>query len=372
MLYEGTARTGRRTKDLVKKLRPGDVAIIDHAELDRVSAESLVASGVEVVLDAKSSTSGRYPNLGPLILAIAGVQLVDELGEAVFERVKDGQRVTVDHGTISAAGEVIATGRVRTVKNIEDDLAAARAGLDDELSRFAKNTLDYLEREKGILIGDVEVPALSTPIAGRPVLVVVRGYDYKEDLRALHAYIGSVRPAIIAVDGGADAVIEEGGCPDVIVGDMDSVSDDALKSGAELIVHAYSDGRAPGMERLESLGLEAVTFPVGATSEDAALLLAYENGAEIIVAVGTHANLIEFLDKGRDGMASTFLVRLKVGDRLVDAKGVSKLWRASVRPSELLVLVAAALAAAAVAVMVSPLRRILALLAIKLRAVIGL
>lgn len=372
MLYEGPARLGRRTKELVKRLRRGDIAVIDHADLDRVSAESLVETGVEIVVNAQPSITGRYPNLGPLVLAVAGVQLVDTVGEDIFELVKDGQPLKVERGVISSRDRYIADGRVRTVKNIEEELEAARAGLDGEITRFAQNTLEYLQAETGILTDGVEVPHVSTVIHGRPVLVVVRGYDYKEDLAALRAYVQEVRPVVIAVDGGADALLDEGMCPDLIVGDMDSISDAALTCGAELIVHAYADGAAPGLERLKAMGLDAVGFPVGATSEDAALLLAYESGAELIVAVGTHANLIEFLDKGRQGMASTFLVRLKVGDRLVDAKGVSRLWRATARPRDLLLLAAAALAAISVAVMMSPLRGFVLLLGIKLRAVFGL
>lgn len=373
MRYEGPARLGRRTKELVKRLKPGDVAVIDHADLDRVSAESVVETGVEIVVNTQPSTTGRYPNLGPLVLAIAGVHLVDDVGPEVFDRLKDGSPVKVDHGSVfDHHGRLVGQGRVRTVRNIEEDLESAKEGLEGELTRFAQNTLEYLEREKGLLSDEVPVPATSASITGRPVLVVVRGYDYKEDLGALRAYIREVRPAVIAVDGGADAILAEGVCPDVIVGDMDSVSDEALTCGAELIVHAYPDGRCPGMERLREMGLEAVQFPISATSEDAALLLAYENGAEIIVAVGTHANLVEFLDKGREGMASTFLVRLKIGERLVDAKGVNKLWRATVRPTELFVLVAAALVAIGVAVMISPIRTLVVLAAIKLRAVVGL
>jgi uncharacterized membrane-anchored protein len=166
-------------------------------------------------------------------------------------------------------------------------------------------------------------------VSGQHALVVVRGEHYKDDLQLLRAYITDFRPTIIAVDGGADAILAMGIRPDVILGDMDSITDEALQSGARLIVHAYArrSGEAPGLKRVEELGLKAETFAVPGTSEDAALLLAYENNAELIVAVGTHSNLEDFLDKGRAGMASTFLVRLKVGSRLVDARGVARLYQ---------------------------------------------
>ena len=184
--------------------------------------------------------------------------------------------------------------------------------------------------------------------------MVVRGYHYREDLAALRPYIREYRPVMVGVDGGADALIESGYTPHVIVGDMDSVSDGALRCGAELVVHAYRDGRAPGLDRLHRLGLEGIVFPAAGTSEDIAMLLADEGGASLIVAVGTHATLMEFLDKGRSGMASTFLTRLRVGSKLVDAKGVSRLYRSRISLSSLLWLVLATLVTLAVAIVLAP------------------
>ena len=143
--------------------------------------------------------------------------------------------------------------------------------------------------------------------------MVVRGLDYKHDLRALRAYIREYRPVLIAVDGGADALIDDGRTPDIIIGDFDSLSPVALHCGAELVHHVHPDGRAPGIERLATAGVSFERFVAEGTSEDAALLLAFEAGAELIVAVGTHATMVEFLDKGRRGMASTFLTRLRLG-----------------------------------------------------------
>jgi uncharacterized membrane-anchored protein len=161
------------------------------------------------------------------------------------------------------------------------------------------------------------------------VLVVVRGHDYKKDLSTLRGYIQEFRPALIGVDGGADALLEVGLKPDLILGDMDSVTNEALTSGAEIVVHAYPDGRAPGCERLVDAGLKHTVVPAAGTSEDVAMLMAYEKGAALIVSVGAHFNLIEFLDRKRGGMSSTFLTRLRIGERLVDAKGVSRLYNPS-------------------------------------------
>jgi uncharacterized membrane-anchored protein len=192
------------------------------------------------------------------------------------------------------------------------------------------------------------------------VLIVVRGYHYKEDLVALRPYIREYRPILVGVDGGADALLEMRLKPDMIVGDMDSVSDAALQSGAELVVHAYRDGRAPGLERLERMGLHAIAFPATGTSEDVAMLLADDKGAELIVAVGTHATLVEFLDKGRAGMASTFLTRLRVGGKLIDAKGVSRLYRSRIPIWMLGLLLLAGITAVLMTVLTTPTGQVLA------------
>jgi uncharacterized membrane-anchored protein len=373
MKYRGTARLDKRTKDLVKRLGRDDVAIIDHVDMDRVSAEGLLETGVEVVVNASRSISGAYPNLGPLILARAGVQILDAVGPEVFELVKEGNSVEVAGEELLVDGRVVVTGQRLTVSSIEAAMEEAKSGLGDQLDRFARNTLEFLEREKALLTEGAGVPRTRTVLSGRHVLVVVRGYDYREDLRTLTSYIREVRPVLIGVDGGADAIREAGFVPDIIVGDMDSVSDEALTSGAELIAHAYPDGTCPAMERITALGQDAIAWSIGATSEDLALLLAYESGADLIVAVGTHANLVEYLDKGRKGMASTFLVRLKVGPRLVDAKGVSKLYRTSVRPMDLMLLAGAAVVAVSVIITISPMARsMLELVLLRMRAWIGI
>ncbi|SNT60105.1 Uncharacterized membrane-anchored protein [Asanoa hainanensis] len=349
----GTARLDRRTKRLVGRLRPGDVAVIDHVDLDRVAADSLVAVGVTAVLNAKPSISGRYPNLGPEVLVKAGIPLVDDLGEGVFQSLREGETVRIDGNTLLVNGEPIAHGTRQDTDTVAKAMADAREGLSVQLEAFAANTMEYLKQERDLLLDGVGVPEIETTIAGRHCLIVVRGYEYKDDLDVLRPYIREFKPVLIGVDGGADALVEAGYTPDMIIGDMDSVTDDVLRCGAEVIVHAYPDGRAPGLARVHQLGLSALTFPAAATSEDVAMLLADEKGATLIVAVGTHNNLVEFLDKGRGGMASTFLTRLKVGGKVVDAKGVSRLYRQSISGSSLLLLVLSALSAMASAVAVS-------------------
>jgi len=341
----GVVRADKRTKNLTKRLRPGDIAVIDHRDIDRVSAEALVACEPLAVVNVAASISGRYPNLGPQILVDAEVPLIDRADPDLFTNVREGERLRVEGSALYRGDELIAKGQLLTEDDVATAMDDARAGLSVQLEAFAANTMEYLRRERELLIDGVGVPDLITKIEGRHVLIVVRGYHFKEDLVTLRPYIREYRPIMIGVDGGADALLEAGYRPDIIVGDMDSVSDAALRSGAELVVHAYRDGRAPGMERVRELGLSAVQFPATGTSEDVAMLLADDKSAELIVAVGTHATLVEFLDKGRSGMASTFLTRLRVGGKLVDAKGVSRLYRNRVSTLQVSMLIVAGLVA---------------------------
>ncbi|WP_432482142.1 putative cytokinetic ring protein SteA [Kineococcus esterisolvens] len=351
---QGTARVDRRTKTLTKRLRPGEIAVIDHLDLDRVSAEALVACGPAAVVNASASTSGRYPNLGPEILVEAGVPVLDAVGPEVMTAVAEGVRLQLAGDELRSGAEVVARGRRLTPQLVAADMEAARAGLSLQLEAFAANTMEYLRRERDLLLDGVGVPDVRTPLEGRHVLIVVRGYHYKEDLVTLRSYVREYKPVLIGVDGGADAVLEAGWKPDMIVGDMDSVSDAALRCGAEVVVHAYRDGRAPGLERVRALGIDAVVFPATGTSEDVAMLLADDKGATLIAAVGTHVTLVEFLDKGRAGMASTFLTRLRVGGKLVDAKGVSRLYRSRVSDRQVLLLVLAGVLALVAALAVTP------------------
>ena len=352
----GTVRLDHRTKNLTKRLKPGEIAVIDHLDLDRVSAEALVACQAGAVVNVRPSVSGRYPNLGPDIIVRAGIPLIDDVGPDLFSAVKEGERLRVDGTTLyrDGTGEAVGVGIRHDEETLAKLMSAAREGLSAQLEAFAANTMEFLKRERELLLDGVGVPEIRTDLDGRHALIVVRGYDYKEDLATLRPYSREYDPVLIGVDGGADALVEAGLKPDLIVGDMDSVSDPALASGAELVVHAYRDGRAPGLGRLERMGLSGVPFAATGTSEDIAMLLADDKGASLIVAVGTHATLVEFLDKGRSGMASTFLTRLRVGSKLVDAKGVSRLYHSSVPTWMLAVLIVAGITAVVAAMYSTP------------------
>jgi uncharacterized membrane-anchored protein len=369
----GHAKLDRRTKNLVKRLTADDIAIIDHTDLDRVSAEELVESGVRVVVNVAPSQSGRYPNPGPLALVRGGVRLIDAPGAELFDLVHEGELLTVRGAGLYRNGTRLAGGRILDETELERALAEQRGRVTEALEAFAENTMRYLREEGKLLAEGVEFPPLKTRFRDRHALVVARGPGYKRDLRMVRPYLRDFKPVLIAVDGGADALLEAGYKPDVIVGDMDSVSDKALRSGAELVVHGYRQGAAPGEERARTLGLDYEVVRATGISEDVALLLAYEKGSELIVAVGTHFNLIEFLERNRAGMSSTFITRLKVGEILIDAKGVSRLASRQVGIWPLVLFALAGLGAIAVAIAVSPaLRHLIEYLALRLRDLLGI
>jgi uncharacterized membrane-anchored protein len=343
------ARLDRRTKSLTRRLQPGDIAIIDHADLDRVSAESLVNRQVSAVVNVAASMTGRYPNLGPQLLVEAGIPLLDDVGPDVFEKVSEGHLVRLDGDTLYAGETVAAKGTVQTHESVATAMIKAKAGLAAQIRAFMANTVEYIGRDFEELIDGIRVPELRTKLEGKHALVIARGYRHREDLKALRAYIREFKPVLVAVDGGADALLDAGYRPHLIVGDMDSVSDRALSCGAEIVVHAYPDGQAPGLERVQALGLQSVQCPATGTSEDLALLLADELGAPLIVAVGMRFTLVEFLDKGRPGMASAVLTRMRVGDKIVEPKGVSRLYQSRISASWLILLVVAAVVTMVVA-----------------------
>jgi len=358
-------RIAHRTKVTAPTVLAGEIVVIAHPDLDSVAAEGLVRAKPSAIINCAPFVTGKYPNQGPVVLLSAGIPLF-ESDRNILESIPDRScgRIEADNLVVRGTGSFT----LRSVKDVDIDqaLAVARENLDGELDTFIRNTLNYLERdsERTLLLDPVIPPDVKTDFFDKPVVVAVRGNRYREDLRLLANFFADAKPLIIAVDGAADELLSIGLIPHVILGDMDSVSDRSLRCGAELIVHAYASMlkpvAAPGAARCQQLGLPYMTFPVAGTSEDAALLLAYELGAKLIVAVGTHTHMEDFLDKGRGGMASTFLVRLKVGGRLVDAKGVSSLMSMNqpIGPS-LLLLISAALFPVVVLLLLTPAGQIL-------------
>ena len=372
MKIKGTVRVDKRTKNLVKRIKPQQIAVIDHQDIDEVSARGLISARVRAVINASRSISGKYPNPGPLALVQAGIIMVDNAGSNVMT-LEDDQEIFIDQGNIYLSDKKIAEGTILTEDTINFLMKESEENYTAEVQKFIYNTLDYAQKEIDIIVKGIENPPLRTQFEGHHSLIVVRGHDYKEDLAAIKSYIEEVKPVLVGVDGGADALLEAGYKPDMIVGDMDSVTDRALKCGAELVVHAYTDGRAPGLERIKNLGMDCVVVRAPGTSEDVAMMLAYQNGTQLIVAVGTHSNVIDFLEKGRKGMASTFLVRTKIGQILVDAKGVNKLYRSSLRLKHVAGIVLAALIPLTVIFFVSPVSHQLArLIVLRLKLMLSM
>ncbi len=392
---------------LVKHLVRGDVALIDHLDLDRVSAEELIAAGAVAVLNCSPSSGGSYPNLGPQLLVEAGIVLVDLPDDSLFEKVSDGDplvirvrraRVEADGAAQAAAtdppdaaqdpgsigvlhvasaeilrkGELLSGGEVLDLERVSAETEIRRREIGEALERFAHNTIEHMREERELLAGRIQLPRFATDFRDRSTLVVVRGVGHQKDLRALRPFIRDMRPLIVAVDGGADALLEAGLTPSMIVGDMDSAGEAALRCGAELVVHSYPDGRAPGRHRLEELGLQFKLVPAPGTSQDVAMLIAAEKGARLIVSVGSQFNLVEFLDRNRKGMSSTFLTRLRIGEILVDAKGVSRLYRPRPGLTPLLFVIAAGVLAMIAVVWETPaLRDVAELLWLKLKLLFG-
>ena len=359
----GIARVDRRTTAVLSRVRPGDVAVIDEIDLDRVVAQALVDAGAAAVVNASASISGRYPSLGPEVLTSAGVVLVDEVGPAVFDRLKDGRSVRVDDGVVYVDDEPVASGRSLGLEDVHALMEEARVGLATQLHGFSHNASEFLRREPDLLLHGSGIPPLDVPVAGRPVVVVTRDFDWEADLASVRRFVRSEDPLLVGVDAGADVLLDAGLRPALVVVGHEGlagtpggppVSDRALTSARQVLAHADPSGRLEGADRLDRLGVRSQRMAAAGTSTDVALLVVHALGAEVIVSVGSHPGLEEFLDRQQSGLASTFLTRLKVGPRLVEAGAVPLLYRGRTSTWRLGLLVLVALLALAAAVLTTP------------------
>ncbi|RKT56608.1 putative cytokinetic ring protein SteA [Saccharothrix australiensis] len=351
----GVARVDRRTGDLLRRLGPGDVAVLDHVDLDRRTAEALVGAEVVGVVNASPSISGRFPNLGPELLVAAGVPLVDGVGTGVLRELKDGEKVRLHAGAVYVGDREVARGVEQTAESVADAMIEAKAGMAAQLEAFSANTIEFLRRERALLLDGIGVPEVYVPLRGRQVLVVAGGPRHAADeLRGLRKYVREHRPVLVGVEAGADTLHAAGYRPDIIVGDPDGIGTEALRAASEVVVPAQTDGHAPGLERIQDLGIGAVTFPASGNAEDLALLLLDAHGAALVVTVGLRAGLREFLDRGNSGSTpSTFLTRLKLGGKLVDGEAVAALHRSRVSFGAVSLLVLSAVVAMGAALAVS-------------------
>lgn len=350
----GTARLDRRTRSLVKRAQPGDIAIIDHVDIDRGAAMALVDAQVAGVVNLAPSISGRYPNLGPEVLVEAGVVLIDGVEAKVFSTVNEGDVIRIEGDTIYRGDVALSSGHRHDAESVAAALEASRDGMASQLEAFSANVIEHLRREQDVLLDGKGVPPLDTHVDGRQVLIVVRAFDYRSDLRSLKKYIKENSPVLVGVDGGADALIEAGYRPDLVITDGDEISDLALRCGAEVVAVATTDGRVRGADRMDRRGIGYATFVTGGTVEDGAMLVAHAHHAELIVVAGSHSTLVEFLDQGRSAMASSFLTRATVGSRLVHAKAVAPLYQNRIRGSMVLLLLLLALAGVGAAIGTTP------------------
>jgi uncharacterized membrane-anchored protein len=350
----GVARVDRRTEGLLRRVKAGEIAVLDQIDLDRATADALVAKGVAAVVNASPSISGRFPNLGPEVLVAAGIALVDSVGPEALHTIKDGSRIRLHDGVIYAGELRLAEGVFQDADSVADALVEAKSGLTHQLEAFAANTIEFMRQERALLLDGAGVPEVDVELANRQVLVVAAGFDHAAELARLKNYIREYRPVLVGVGAGADALMAAGHTPQLIVGDPAEVSTEALTCGADLVVPAFADGHAPGLHRVQDLGAGAVTFPSTANPEDLALLLAAHHGAALVVTVGLSANMAEFLDRGRAGSnASTFLTRLQLGGALVDSRVIATLYRSRISMGAILLMIAAAVIAVLAALLVS-------------------
>jgi len=350
----GIARVDRNTDKLVRRVGPGDIVVLDVVDLDRPTADRLVDAGVTAVVNASMSISGRYPNLGPEVLVAGGVLLVDGVGPEVFKKVKDGSKIRLHDGGVYAGERLLVDGDEQTEAEISDRMIEAKTGLVDHLEAFSGNTIEFIRSESPLLIDGVGIPEIDLDLRDRHVVVVTDGPDHTQDLKNLKPFIKEYAPILVGVSGGADALTKAGYRPDLIVGDPDGIGTATLKSGAEVVLPADPDGHAPGLERIQDLGIGAMTFPAAGTPTDLALLLVDHHGAALVVTVGSTVSLDEFFDQGRrDTNPSAVMTRLKVGPKLVDAKAVATLYRSRVSGGIIALLVFAALIAVIAALVVS-------------------
>lgn len=350
----GTARVDKDTTRLLRRIGPGDVVVCDELDLDRTTADLLVEAGVAAVVNASPFISGRYPNLGPEVLAAAGIELVDDAGKEVFARIKDGAKVRVHEGVVYAGERELAEGDELTDTDVTSRMLAARSGLVDHLEAFAGNTIEFIRVESPLLIDGVGIPDVEVNLNNRHVVAVSDGADHAEDLKRLKPFIKEYAPVLIGVNRGADALVKAGYRPDLVVGDPEMITTNTLRSGAQVVLPAAPDGHAPGLERIQDLGIGAMTFPATGSAADLALIIADHHGASLIVSVGHSASLEEFFDAGRrESNPSTFLTRLKVGNKLVDGKAVATLYRSRGHGGAIALFILAALVAVVVAVLVS-------------------
>ena len=352
-----TARVERRPRSLLSRVRPGDVAVVDHSDLDRATAQSLVDAGVAAVVNAAPMMSGRYPAQGPELLARHGVLLLDRVGPGAVG-VEDGSQVRLHAEVLHLSDGRDLEGRLLDVAMLAEEQEQARRGLASQLETLTHNAAELLRREEDLLLHGQGLPALGTTLEGRAAVVAVEGPDLADELALVRPYLREQHPAVVAVHAAADRLVAAGITPDVVVvdgrSDLEPPRAATLTAAGDVVVVVAPGAGHATTNAVERVGVRAVTMSTTTTAEDAALLLAHAGGATPIVGVGLHADLADFLDRDRGGLASTYLTRLALGPHLVDATAVPLLYSGRVRPRHLYIVMLAGLVALLCALAVTP------------------
>ena len=350
----GTARVDRDIDRLLRRVCPGDIAVLDVLDLDRITADALVDAEIAAVVNASPSVSGRYPNLGPEVLVANGVTLIDETGPDVFKKIRDGAKVRLHNGGVYAGDRRLIRGTERTDHEIADLMQEAKSGLVAHLEAFAGNTIEFIRSESPLLIDGIGIPDVDIQLRRRHVVIVADEEHAADDLKRLKPFIKEYQPVLIGVGTGAEVLRKAGYRPQLIVGDPSELSTEVLKCGAQVVLPADADGHAPGLERIQDLGVGAMTFPAAGSPTDLALLLADHHGAALLVTAGHSANIETFFDRTRQqSNPSTFLTRLRVGEKVVDAKAVATLYHNRMSAGAMALLILTMLIAVIVALWVS-------------------
>ncbi len=351
----GTARVDRHTRQLLARLRPGDVAIVDHLDLDRATAQALVDSGVVAVVNAGAMISGRHANLGPELLVAAGVLVLDGAGQAALQ-IREGTLVRLHEGELFSGDTVLASGEPLDAAAVTTQMQAARRGMVAQLATFTHNSTEFLQREESLLLHGEGLPGLPSKLSGRPVVVVAPGADSASELKGLRSFVREQRPVLIGVAEGVQLILDAGWTPDVLVLDGHAQTPSAtwLSAAGQVVIRVEPGAPRSATEHVERMGVRPSRIETSATAEDVALLLTRSCDAPLVVAAGLDASLEEFLDSRRHGLAGAFLTRLSLGPRLVDASTVPALYSGRVRPRHLLLLLLVGLVVLAAALSVTP------------------
>ena len=294
------------TRRVAARLEVGDIAVIDQLDLDLVSAQALVAARPAAVVNVRSSLSGRHPALGAAAVVESGILLVDDVGPGLLSVVRDGQTIRLHDGSLYDAKTMLGHGAVRERTDVEAAQTRARVGMAGRLEAVGADMAGYFRAHEGLLLEGVGLPPVQLKVKGRPVLIVPPGDRAATEVRALRAWVRERRPVVISADAGAESAVAARVRPDLVIG----------PSGSAKIRKA---------ERLV-----AEDLPEGLSATEVAVLLAVAGEAGLVVLAGAPASYDELLDRDRETAASLFAVRLRAGDRLVDAAAVAALQRPAV------------------------------------------